>query len=80
MYVEIVLNEMATLHQSDFSLSLAAIEMEVGEMHDRFQLSGAVNRGIPSLLRLYYMMPNFPGSDLRLCLFVLILVLAVHLH
>lgn len=34
MYVEIVLTEMAPLHQSDFSLSLASIEMEVGEMDD----------------------------------------------
>lgn len=33
--------------------------MEVGEMYDRFQLSRTVKD--PSLVRLYYMMPYFPG-------------------
>jgi hypothetical protein len=40
------------------SLSLLPIEMEVSEIYDRFQ---GCKRGIPSLLRLYYMMPYFPG-------------------
>lgn len=41
------------------SLSLAAIEMEVGEMYDRFQ-------AVKEAFRLYYMMPYFllsiPGN------------------